>query len=296
MYRSHDQIFKDLLRHFPAELVRLIAPGECGRLALDTLEFQPTETFLDLPQGRARRFDLLARIETRARSPVLLHIEVERAFSRKMAARLWSYHQAIGQRHGLPVCSAVLYLRGGPPGLCACVHRENWLGRSRISFHYTSLGLSRASAVPFLKRRNPLAWGLAALMRFPGSLAEHQIACLTPIARARSLSDTQRYLLFNVVQTYLELDGDAERQYETLLAERRHREVKNMVMTWADKTILEGRKAGIRDLVLHLLSRRFSPLPAAVSRKVSAIDSPEELTSLADRIFEARSLDELGLA
>lgn len=77
-----------------------------------------------------------------------------------------------------------------------------------------------------------------------------------------------------------------------------------MVMTWADKMIelgrkegrQEGRQEGVRDLVLRLLSRRFSPLPAAVSGKVSAIESPEELSSLADRILDARSLDELGLA
>lgn len=292
MYRSHDQLFKDLLRLFPAELVRLLAPLESRRLALETLAFQPTEIFLDLPRGREQRFDLLARIDSRARDPVLLHIEVERRFRSKTAARLWSYNQLIHLRHGLPVQTAVFYLRGGPPGLCSCIHRQHWMGRPRASFHYIALGLSRARAETFLRRRNPLAWGMAALMRFRGSRVEHQIACLTPIARARSLSEPQRYLLYNIVRTYLELDEAAERQYQAMLADRRHREIKNMFLTWADKTKLEG----MREVLLSQLSHRFSPLPAAVSSKVAAIRSPKALTKLADRILDARSLEELGLA
>jgi hypothetical protein len=73
-----------------------------------------------------------------------------------------------------------------------------------------------------------------------------------------------------------------------------------MIMTWTDKKIeegrQEGRQEGMRELVLRQLTRRFAPLPAAVARRVSAMASLDELTALADRILEARSLDELGLA
>lgn len=200
-YKSHDQIFKDLIRTFPKEHLRLVVPAESRRLALETFCFQPTEVFLDLPQGRARRFDLLARIGSHDGEPVLLHTEVERSFSSEMARRLWVYSQAIHLRHGLPVHTVVLYLRGGPPGLCMGTHQERWLGREVSCFRYTIFGLSGSRAEEFLRRRNPLAWGLAALMRFQGSAAEHQLACLTPIARARALSETQRFLLFNVVRT-----------------------------------------------------------------------------------------------
>ena len=69
-----------------------------------------------------------------------------------------------------------------------------------------------------------------------------------------------------------------------------------MIMTWEDKKIEEGRQEGMRELVLRLLARRFAPLPAAVARRVSAMVSSEELATLADRLLEARSLEELGLA
>jgi hypothetical protein len=320
MYPSHDHLFKELLRAFPAEWVRLVVPDQATRLSFGTLELQPTETFLDVLRGEERRFDLMMRVESRAGERLLLHLEVEREFRRGMAARLWDYNRLVRLRHGLPVHTAVLYLRGGPRGLAAESHRERWLGRPVCGFRYTALGLSRAPAAAFLRRRNPLAWALAALMRWPGSRAEHQLACLTPIARARNLTEVQRFLLFNTVTTYLQLQGDAVRQYETMLAGRRHREVRAMIMTWADKKIEEGRQQGlqeglqeglqqgierglergreegIRAVVLRLLARRFSPLPAAVARRVSAMVSSQELETLADRILEARSLEELGLA
>jgi len=312
MYPSHDHLFKELICAFPAQWVRLVVPDQAAQLALGTLEFQPTETFLDVLRGEERRFDLILRVDSAAGERLLLHLEVEREFRREMATRLWDYNRLVHLRHGLPVHTAVLYLRGGPPGFCAEAHRERWLGPPVCGFHYTALGLSRAPAADYLKRRNPLAWALAALMRWPGSPAEHQLACLAPIARAHSLTEVQRFLLFNMVTTYLQLEGDAVRQYETMLAERRHREVRTMIMTWADKKIEEGRRQGlqegiqqgmergreegIRAVVLRLLARRFSPLPAAVARRVSAMVSSEELETLADRILEARSLEELGLA
>jgi predicted transposase YdaD len=313
MHSRHDQLFKDLIRAFPADLLRLILPEAVRRLRLETLEFQPTEEFLDLPQGRERRLDLMARVSTWEGEPVLLHVEVETRFRAGMAERLWSYNRLVRLRRGQPVWTVVLYRRGGPPGLRAEVHRERWLRREICRFCYTSFGLSGASAESFLRRRNPLAWGFAAQMRWrTGSLAERRLACLRRIARARGLSEVQRFLLANVVQSYLQLNGRAAESFERLLGEPRHREVRTMIMTWADQKEAEGRRKGleegrqerrqeghqqgIRDVVLHLLSRRFSPLPSAVARRVAAIASAEELTRLADRILDARSLDELGLA
>jgi len=201
MYPSHDHLFKELIRAFPAQWVRLVVPDQAAQLALGTLEFQPTETFLDVLRGEERRFDLILRVDSAAGERLLLHLEVEREFRRETAARLWDYNRLVHLRHGLPVHTAVLYLRGGPPGLSAEAHGERWLRRPVCGFHYTALGLSRAPAADYLKRRNPLAWALAALMRWPGSPAEHQLACLTPIARAHNLTEVQRFLLFNMVTT-----------------------------------------------------------------------------------------------
>ena len=84
-----------------------------------------------------------------------------------------------------------------------------------------------------------------------------------------------------------------------------------MEMTWADKLRQEGfevgvregikegeekgKKEGKRDLVLHLLERRFGPLPPATVKRVRALTSTEELSRLAARVLDAPSLEDLGL-
>ena len=84
--------------------------------------------------------------------------------------------------------------------------------------------------------------------------------------------------------------------------------MQEMITTWAErmetKGLERGRKEGRRegrqqatlDLVLRLLTQRFGQLPAGVRRQVTAIDSVEDLGRLAERVYQAGSLEELGLA
>jgi hypothetical protein len=98
------------------------------------------------------------------------------------------------------------------------------------------------------------------------------------------------------------LDEESQRQYEALMSEEENREVQAMEMTWAEKLEARGVEKGIergreemRILVLNLMKRRFGPLPRDVERRVRAIDSPERLSRVAERILEVESLEDLGL-
>jgi len=89
-----------------------------------------------------------------------------------------------------------------------------------------------------------------------------------------------------------------------------NREVKAMEMTWErmleqresvgrSEGRSEGRTEGgidaLRQVVLRLLDRRFGAVPEKVRRSVEAIDSPESLNELAERVLDAGSIDEMGL-
>jgi flagellar biosynthesis/type III secretory pathway protein FliH len=154
------------------------------------------------------------------------------------------------------------------------------------------------------------------------------MACLDRLARERHLGGARSFLLFNCVATYLQLDGRAQELYHALLAEHGNEEKRAMVMTWAEKFeaqaverglqkgmeqgieqgvqkgmqqglqrgLQQGMQQGMREILLRQLQQRFAPLPASAAQRVSAIDSTEELTRLADKVLSARSLEELGLA
>jgi len=306
----HDQLFKDLLRAFFGDLLNLVMPEVATYLNLGQVEFLDKETFTDLPVGRRRELDLVAKVPIRkgARDReverlVLIHIEIERRYRSVVARRLWRYTMHLSLRHKLPVVPIVVFLRGGPVGVEHRKHREEILGLEVVRFQFHALGLSRPAAEDWLERPEPLAAGLAALMR-PTSLSrvEHKLACLRRLAKA-DLNEARRFLLVNTVETYLQLEGEELIRYTSLIENDPDPEVRAMEMTWADKIEAKGEAkgreagflAGTREVILRQLEERFGQLTPSIERRLAMIDSPEDLHALGTRLLKAESLEDLGL-
>ncbi|MCP4663556.1 MAG: hypothetical protein GY856_49860 [bacterium] len=122
-------------------------------------------------------------------------------------------------------------------------------------------------------------------------------------------------MLYDCVQTYIELEPEVRREYEALLAEHSNREVREMIMTWSEKVEAKGHAAGVeagreagirkeretnlerlRGRVLRRLNERFGALSSSVRDRISKLSSPDELMDLLERVVAADSLDDLGLA
>lgn len=307
---SHDQLFKTLLRRFFGDFVRIVLPDMAARLRLDAPRFLEQELFTDLVDGRQRRLDLVARVESVDGEPeiVLVHVEIEhRARPKTMDRRMWRYAMQLRLRRGTPVVPIVLYLRGGPPDVTVRAVDEHFSGHLLASFRYFVFGLGRSEAADYLAREETLAPALASLMRHEGrSVAEHKLDCLRPVARA-PVDDAARFLLVNCIETYVQLDGADREEYERLLAEEPTEEVVDMEMTWADtleakgmekgrrEGLAEGQVRGMRSVIEDQLERRFGTLPPRSRKRLEAIDSADELSRLAGRVLDAGSLDDLGL-
>src|SRR4029077_12714198 len=123
---GHDQLFKDLIRSFPADFLNLTAPEVPEQIETQDLELQPAEVFIDLPRGAQRHLDLVSRVRTRGGDPaaVLFNVEIELRYRAAVPPRLWSYSRQLSLRYGLQVHTFVLYLHGGPAGVRTEVHRE----------------------------------------------------------------------------------------------------------------------------------------------------------------------------
>jgi len=190
---------------------------------------------------------------------------------------------------------------GGRAGL----HREvltEVFEPGTAQFRYRVFSLSRCRAEDYLAAVEPLAWVLAAVMQ-PGKWrpAEHKVKCLKRIASG-DLTPGRRWQLSNWVRTYLQLTGRDAEEFQDLLNVPANREVKDMALTW-EETLeeravegeLKGRIEGMRQVVLRQLGRRFGAVPEKVRRRVEAIESPESLNELAERVLDAGSIDEMGL-
>jgi predicted transposase YdaD len=306
---DHDQLFKSLFQEFFGDLLRIVAPELAARLRVEHPELLESELFTSFPEGKRRHLDLVVRVESVEGEPevVLVHVEVERQARKAMGLRLLDYAMQLWLKHHQPVVPIVVYLRGGKEDVTREELRLGLFGQSFFTFSYLAFGLSRSQADEYLARPEPLSWGLAGLMRRGKlSAALHRLSCLEPMTRA-DLTDKQRFLLVNLVETYIQLDEAEQGEYEALLAARGHEEVAAMEMTWAGKIAHEaretalreglqkGREEGKRDLLLDLLEHRFGRLPRVTVNRVNALTSSEELSRLAARVLDAPSLEDLGL-
>jgi predicted transposase YdaD len=302
MSTQHDKIFKQLLRAFLEDFLRLVAPQALERLDLSSPELLDKELFTAGPHGRRRELDLLARVSTLDGHPHLIHVEIEARASQGMKKRLRRYNCQVEARYDTPVLTIVLYLKRGHPG----VNVESWESRLGPDFpapRYVSFGLAGCSAAEYLDRTEPLAWALAALMDpGPWSRAELKMACLRRIAGLKGRIDP--FLLVDCVETYLQLNPEEVAEFEALRSRKENQEVRAVAMTWSEtqqavgweKGVEAGARQGAKQVLLRLLGKRFGPLPETVRRRVEAISSLDRLTELAERVLSARSLEEMGLA
>lgn len=305
----HDQVFKDLIGGFLPDFLTLVAPEPAGRLDLSRWKLLDKETFTDWPRGRRRELDLLAEVPLAAGDgrTALIHVEIEARTRPEMGSRLAGYHMQIRLRHGRPIVSVLVRLRGGQPGVYFETVVDAALGPEVLRFCYYSFGLARCRAEEYLAKNQPLAWALAALMR-RGSMsrAEHKMACLRRIATAR-LDELHSFLLVNCVETYLQCEGRDAEELAALQARDNAKEVRAMRLTWADKLRNEGlemgraqgraqgREQGAQETLLRQLGVRFGPLSDDVKQRVKGIRSAERLQEIAEKVLVAHSLEEMGL-
>ncbi len=302
----HDPIFKGLLRSFFADLLNLTIPEMAARLEVSQPILLDKEFFTT--GGRRRELDLLAEVAflEAFETPLLIHVEVEARARLHMGRRLWRYRKQIQSVHDSHVLSIVVYLQRGRAGVQVLALDEHLLGRDLADFRYVAFGLAGCDPGEYLSRPEPLAWGLAALMR-KGTLSRPalKLACLGRIAAAE-MEETRRMLLVDCVEAYLELNPEEAAEYSALCAVRENREVRTMATTWSERLKAEGMEEGmqrgeqkglraLRKVLLNLLEQRFGPLSEETRGQVEAISSLERLTRLSERVLTARSLAALRL-
>lgn len=295
----HDPLFKRLLQAFFRDFLELVAPEIAARLDLSAPVFLDKEFPSPGPPETSRVVDLLARVPLKeaGNRTLLVHVEVEARARRGFGERVRSYHRWIQTRHEGQILSIALLLRGGQGDVREERLAGDLAGPGLMDFNYLSFGLSRCRAVEYLKKPQPLAWALASLMdRRPLSRAQLKMNSLARIAEA-PLKETDRRVLVNCVETYLQLSPGEAEEFR-LLAIPENRRASDMLyrMTWEDKMILEGKGLGAQQVLLGLLEDRFGPVPDEVKVRIEKIRSVDRLTRLVQKAAKAKSLKSLRLS
>lgn len=302
---SHDKLFKNAFRTFFRDLIELLHPELAETLDLDHATFLPPELFADFRKAGHVEPDLVAEVGARDGNSrlVTLHVEIEHSFAQEMDERVWLYNLHLRIDRKKPVISYVVFLKGGPAGIEVREYTES-VGTFEVHrFHFLAFCLSGSLAEEYVRRPQPLAGALAALMRSETwNRDEQKLECLRAIRRPTDLDLSQRYALARIIDTYIRLDKGEAKAFAARLAEDQNKEVREMVVTWeealADRQArgeAKGQLTAAHESNIRAARHRFGALPAEFEDRIRAIDDLGRLYEILDQILEVASPDQIDL-
>lgn len=297
---SHDQNFKNLILDYPLQALAFFAPDEVAEFDADVRITPIRQEQLKNRLGdRFRELDVPLKVEwpDGRRAALLFLLEEETNPARFSIYRLGRYCLDLAELMDTDrLIPIVVFLRGSPR-----IRKQLELGseyHAFLTFDYIACVLSELPAERFKDSSN-----IVARIALP-TMAYARRAVTDIVAWAlRGLQmepdEEKRLKYMDFIDAYSQLD-DNERK---LFAQRYPQEDKTMLTLRQQGILLgrqegrqegreEGRQEGRADLLLRQLNRRFGPLGAAMTQRVSQA-SAAELERWADAILEARTLDEV---
>ena len=115
------------------------------------------------------------------------------------------------------------------------------------------------------------------------------------VERTATPSEFKKYLLLDVIETYLPVPEDERERWEELLSREENRAVRDFERTWAERLMLTGFFEGKRQTLKRQLSTKFGYLPPWVEGRIDAVASEDELDAYLEGVLTASSLAEMGL-
>jgi hypothetical protein len=286
----HDRLFKEFLRRFLPDFMRLFFPAEAARLDFSTLAFLDQELLVNLPGQTLRITDVVAEVAASngELETVIVHLEVEGRDRRSLPQRMFEYYgllRLLRQKRVLPIALVLLPQSGG---LAWQTYQERLFERTLVEFHYGQVALRDLTSEDYLGE-NPVAAALAALMR-PSHLhpAKLKLSSLRTVVES-DLTEGDKLFLIDIIEVYLpreKLPNAGDEIMQALLETE---------LTWGERHELEGELKGKVEMLSRLLRRKFGYLPGAFVKQLEQISDPGALDELSDQILTAVTLDDIIL-
>ncbi len=303
---DHDQLFKEVIREFFPDFLRLFLPEQAKRFDLDRVAWIDKELFADPPDGPKHLLDLVAELtprrdEAREKCLALIHVEIESADSvTDIERRLPDYYFHLRRTARKPVLPVVVFLKVGLDGLGEREIADRWFGEPILRLRYRYIGLPALPAETYLRGENWLGVALSALMK---TSRELRIPFGTEAMRRLGespLSDGKKSLLGDCVEAYIDLPEDESRRFHAILEANATGRVPPMNKTRVqiareegiEKGLAEGQLRGQRAAVTELLEARFGSIPSGFSEWLASQTSPEALRTWLIAAGTAPSFDE----
>ena len=279
MAKPFDATLKQLVDAYAADWLTFLRP----RLGLPPgTKFEPLDADLSTVSPQA---DKLFRLTGPAAG--LLHLELQASSEVDLPDRLLVYNVLAGHRYGGPVQTVVLLLRreAGATTMTGTLQRHLNDGRLYREFRYDVVQLWELRAEELLT--GPLGTlPLAALTdevaaTLPAVFQQIDSRFATEAGAAAGTLRSALYILLGL-------------RYDQEQIDRVFRGVQEMEESVTYQAIIgKGEVRGERRLIQRVGHRRFGPPDSGAEAALAAIDDPNRLERVADRILEATSWADL---
>ena len=290
MAKPFDATVKHLLETYPADWLKLIGSHFAGPVVVRNSDLSTITSEADkvLQIGIPPEW--------------LLHIEIQSNYKKILGQVVLRYNVLVSTQHNLPVLSVVVLLRpeADGPAMTGLVENELSNGRKYLNFNYDVVRIWE------LPPEALLAGGLGTLPlalltnapveSLPGVVRQMQerLSAETGPAEEASLW-TAAYILMGLkyprdIADQLLQGVQFMKESVTYQAILEEGEAKGI-----EKGIEKGRANEARTLLLLLGTRRFGPPTHEFAARINAISGADQLESMATRLLDVSSWEELCL-
>lgn len=298
---DHDRLFKELLTTFFVEFLELFSPDMVRHLDRDSLEFLDKEVFTDVTSGDRHEMDLVVKARYQGQpSCFLVHVEPQARAETGFGRRMFRYFARLHEKHALAVYPVALFSFEQPRRAEPDAYRVEFSDLAVLTFRFRVVQLNRLHWRNFVERTNPIAAALMAKMQMePEERPRVKLACLSLLGRLQ-LDPARRELISGFVDSYLRLTIEEEQIFREELSRiepPQREQVMDIVTSWMEKGLEQGREEGQREeglsLVRRLLQKRFGPIDARTQDRVDSLRI-KQLEALAEALLDFQTLADLA--
>jgi predicted transposase/invertase (TIGR01784 family) len=294
---DHDQLFKELLSTFFIDFLELFFPQIAAAIEPDSVSFLPQEYFADLSVGETKIVDLLAQVKLAGQDVgFLIHLEAQATSRTEFSRRMFFYFSRLHQKYLQRIYPIVIFSFNTPYREAPQQYSVEFDDFKVMEFNFKAIQLNRLNWRDFLNQQNPVAAALMSKMRInEADRPRVKVECLRVLATLK-LDPARTQLISGFVDTYLRLNAKEEQVFKESIVtlEGTEREgIMQIVTSWMEQGIAEGRSDEARSLVLRQLTRRLrlSSLPTSVEAQVQDLALPQ-LEALGEALLDFASVED----
>lgn len=286
---DHDRLFKELLTTFFVEFLELFFPEVVAYLETDSLEFLDKEVFTDVTSGERYEADIIVKARFHGLETFfLIHVENQAQYQANFNERMFRYFARLSEKYGLPVYPIAVLSFNSPRTVQPKVYQVAFPNKVVLQFDYDVIQLNRLNWRDFLRQQNPVASALMAKMNIDaGDRLQVKLECLRLLATLR-LDPARMTLISGFIDTYLRLSAEEESRLESEIATMepvQQEVVMEIVTSWMERGIEQGKQSQTLALILRQLSRRIGAINPELESRIRSLSVPQ-LEELAEALLD----------